>query len=116
MLNALPSNTVISTTILSRNTIEGVPNLDYNNMSLNLRAYVHSFEGANNTQYSRSVGAVALNTSNERGGYYFMSLRTGRKLHNLIWIEFPITSEVITRFKELGKEDKQPLMKNGPIF
>ena len=28
----------------------------------------------------------------------------------------PITEEVITRVKELGKEDKQLLIKNGPIL
>ena len=27
-----------------------------------------------------------------------------------------ITEEVIARVKEIGKEDKQPLMENGPIF
>ena len=31
-------------------------------------------------------------------------------------MEVPITEEVIARFKELGEEDKQQLMKNGPIF
>ena len=28
----------------------------------------------------------------------------------------PITEEVITRIEELGKENKRPLMKNGPFF
>ena len=28
----------------------------------------------------------------------------------------PITEELIARIEELGKEDKQPLMENGPIF
>ena len=28
----------------------------------------------------------------------------------------PITEEVISRVKELGKDDKKPLMENGPIF
>ena len=45
-----------------------------------------------------------------------MYLRTGRKLHDFIWTEFPITEEVITRVEELGKEDKHPLMENRPIF
>ena len=30
--------------------------------------------------------------------------------------KFPIIEEVITGVKELGKEDKQPLVGNGPIF
>ena len=62
----------------------------YNTMSLNLGAYVQLFEGTNNTQHSRSVGLVALNPPGEKGGYYFMSLRTGRKLHDFIWTQLPI--------------------------
>ena len=75
-------------------------------MSLHLGAYVQLFGGTNNTQHSRSVGVVALNPSNEKGGYYFMSLRNGRKLHGLVWSEFPITEEVISRVEELVKKDK----------
>ena len=54
--------------------------------------------------------------SNERGGYYFMSLRTGKRLHGFIWNEVPVTEEVIDRVEQLGEEDGQPLMENGPIF
>ena len=79
-------------------------------------AYVQLFEGTKNTQRSKSVGAVALNLSNEKGGYYFTSLRTGRKLRGFIWTQLPITEEVIASVKELGKEDKQALMENEPIF
>ena len=85
-------------------------------MSLNLGAYTQLFEGTKNTQRIRSVGAVALNPSSEKGGYCFMSLRTGKKLHSFIWTELPIIEEVITRADELGKEDKQQLMKNGLNF
>ena len=67
------------------------PNLDYNIMSLKLGAYVQLSKGTENKQGSRSVGAVALKQSNEKGGYYFMSLRTGRKLHGFICTKFPIT-------------------------
>ena len=42
-----------------------------------------------------------------------MSLRNGRKVHGFIWTYFTITEEVITRVKELGKEDKQPLIKKA---
>ena len=45
-----------------------------------------------------------------------MYIRTVRTLHGFIWTELPITEELTTRIKELGKEDKKPLMENGPIF
>ena len=45
-----------------------------------------------------------------------MYLWTGRKIYGFIWTELPITEELITRVEDVGKEDKQPLMGNGPIF
>ena len=86
MLNYLPSKAGIYNTMSERNIIEGTPNLDSNNISLKLGEYVQLFERTKNTQHSRLSGAVALNISNEKGGFYFMSLRTGRKLHGFIWI------------------------------
>ena len=103
MLNAFPSKTGILNFMSARNIIKGRPNLDYNTMSLKLGSYIQLFEGTNNTQHRRSVGAVALNPQNEKAGYYFMFLITGRKLHGFIWTELPIAEWLITRFKELGK-------------
>ena len=76
MMNAFPSKKVISTTMSSRSIIEGRQNLFYNTMSLKLGAYIQLFQGAKNTQHSRSVGAIELNPLNKKGGYYFNSLRT----------------------------------------
>ena len=90
MINYFPSKTEISNTVLERNIIEGRPNLYYNTISLKLGSYIQLFEGTNNTQHRRSVGAVALNPQNEKAGYYFMFLITGRKLHGFIWTELPI--------------------------
>ena len=83
--NTLPYNTVISTTMSVRNIVKGRPNLYYNTMYLNMGAYVQLFEGKKNIPRIRLVGAVAFNSSNEKGGYYFIFLRTGRKLHGFIW-------------------------------
>ena len=85
LLNYLPSKTGILTTMSARNIIKGRPNLDYNTMSLKLGVYVQLFEGTKNTQHSRSVGAVALKLSDEKGGYYSIFLRTGRNLRGFIW-------------------------------
>ena len=115
-LNDLPPKTGISTTMSERNITEGRPNLDYNTMSLNTGSYIQLFEGKKNIQQIRSLGAVSLNPSNEKWVYYFMGVITVCKLHGFIWTELPITEEVITRIKELGKEDKKLLMENGQIF
>ena len=116
MLNDFPSKTGIATTMSTRNIIKGRPNLDYSTMCLNMGVYVQLFEGTKNTQLSRSVGAVALNPSNEKGGYYLMYLRNWMKLHGFIWTELTTPEEVITRTEDQGKEDKKLLIKKGPIF
>ena len=64
MLNDFPSKTLILTTMSARKIIKGRPNLDYKIMSLNLGAYVQLFEVTKNIPRSRSVGVVALNSSN----------------------------------------------------
>ena len=74
MLSSFPSKTGISNTMSERKFVEERPNLYYNTISLKLGSYIQLFEGTKNTQRSRSVGAVALNPSNEKVGYYFMSL------------------------------------------
>ena len=114
-LNAFPSRNGIS--IQSpRNIIEWRPNLDFSTMKLTFGAYVQLYEKTTNTQKARSVGAIAMYPSNERGGYYFMSLRTGKRLHGFIWNEVPITDEVISRVEQLGEEDGQLMMMDRPIF
>ena len=45
-----------------------------------------------------------------------MSLRTVHKIYGFIWTELLIKEELITRVEEIGKEDKQPMMENEPIF
>ena len=45
----------------------------------------------------RSTPAITLLPSNQRGGYYFMSLYTGRRLHSYHWTELPIPENVIKR-------------------
>ena len=61
MLNDLPYTTGILTTMSARKSIEGLPNFDYNTMSLKLGKSVQLFEGTKNTQHSRSVQVFALN-------------------------------------------------------
>jgi len=103
-------------TMSAQNLLEGKPNLDYNTLSLSLGVSVQLYQGTTNTTKHRSVDAIALNPSNERGGHYFMSLRTSKKLHGYIWTELPIMYEVIEQVEQLGEQDGQPLMMHGPYF
>ena len=72
--------------------------------------YVQLYRSTDNTPKSRSVGAIALIPSNKQGGYWFMSLKTGHKLHGYHWVEFPISDNVIDRVEQLAEEQGQLLM------
>jgi hypothetical protein len=95
----------------------GSPKPDYNKLKITFGAYAQVYESTTNTTKSRSIGVVALKPSNERGGYYFMSLSTGRRLHCYQWTELPVPDYVIDRVEEMAAREKQPVMTNGhPIF
>ena len=52
------------------------------------------------------VGVISLRSSNERRGYYFMSLATGKQLHSFIWTELTINDQVISRIKYFYTKEK----------
>ena len=65
---------------------------------------------------SRVVGAIALILSNEHGSYYFMSLRTSRKLNSSRWTHLPITDEVINKIKNMCINERQDMTKEHLVF
>ena len=53
--------------------------------------------------------AIALKPSNQwGGGYYFMSLLSGKRLHTYDWEELPIRYEVISQVHSFAKDQDQP--------
>ncbi len=71
-------------------------------------AYCEVYTGTNNTIEQRSIGAIALRPSNNEGGYWFMSLESGRKIHVYIWNELPIPDHVVQRVEELASNENVP--------
>ena len=66
--------------------------------------YVQTHEEHDNSLLSRTVGAIALRpTGNQQGGYFFMSLHTGRIINCLHAKKLPMPSEVIIRVDQLAK-------------
>ena len=62
-----------------------------------------------NSMQSRTLGAITLGPdSSARGGYYFMNLNTGKRIHRRNWTDLPMPDEVIKRVEQLGKKDNQP--------
>ena len=116
-LNYIPSENAIGGWNMSpAGIVDGKGAINCDLLKLQFGAYVQLYRGTDNTTTSRSVGAIALTPSNEQGGYWFMSLKTGHKLHGYKWVELPISDEVIRRVEQLAAEQGQPLMENGPIF
>ena len=60
-----------------------------------------------------SVPAIALKASNEEGGYFLMSLYSGKRLHSYIWEDIPIDQDTIDRVEQLTREEKQPVLDNN---
>ena len=90
--------------------------LNCETLKLQFGSYVQLYRSTDKNPRSRSVGAIALIPSKKQGGYWFMSLKTGHKLHRYNWIELPISDDVIDRVEQLVEDQGQPLMDNGPIF
>ena len=107
-LNMLPSKNGISSDLSPASIILGSPNPDYNKLRITFGAYAQVYICTTNIKKQIAVGAIALIPSNERGGYYFMSLDTGKQLHGLIWTEPSINERVISRVNDLATKEKQP--------
>jgi hypothetical protein len=115
-LNAFPSKNGISNMMSPSSIVLGTPSPDCKHLKLRTGAYVQLYVGTTNTSKARTVGVIALRRSNENGGYYFMSLKTGCELHGYEWTELPIDGHIISRVEEMAEAEGQPAMANGPIF
>ena len=114
-LNAFPSNQGIQ---LSPSTIvTGRPKPNFNHTHISFGAYALVHVKSTNNMKGRSVPAIALKASNDWGGFYFMSLLSGKRIHSNNWTELPISDEVINRVHEMASEEQQPELVNGiPLF
>ena len=97
--------------------VEGRQKLDMGQKRIEFGEYALVYVGTSNDMKKRSVPSISLTSSNDFGGYYFMSLYTGKKLHSYVWTELPIDNDVIKRVEELATQEQQPfLLDNHPIF
>ena len=53
----------------------------------------------------RSVGGLELRSKNDRGFYYFVSLKIGRKIHVRKWTVLQVTESVIDRVEQLAANE-----------
>jgi hypothetical protein len=80
--------------------------LDYRynkHCQLEFGSYVQVHEEHDNAVVTRTTGGIALRpTGNAQGGYYFLSLSSGRRLTRNNWTELPMPQEVIDRVHVLA--------------
>jgi hypothetical protein len=103
-LNAFPCERGISDTMSPRTIISGM-SIDYHrHCRIMFGAYAQVHEEHDNSMQARTTGAIALRpTGNEQGGFYFMSLTTGRVLNRNHWHELPMPQDVIKRVHDLAR-------------
>jgi hypothetical protein len=103
-LNTFPSSDGVSDTMSPRLLIVGF-NVDYaKHCKLEFGTYAQVHEDHDNSMATRTTGAIALRpTGNAQGGYYFMSLTTGRRLNRNHWTELPMPQDVINRVRTLAR-------------
>ena len=114
-LNSVPSNMEVSPTMSPRAIITGQL-LDYHkHCQYEFGEYVQTHEEHDNSLLSHTIGAIASQpTGNQQGGYFFMSLHTGRIINRLHATKLPMPAEVITRVEQLAKaQDMIPSLAFG---
>jgi hypothetical protein len=68
--------------------------------------YVQVHESHDNSMLTRTTGAIALRpTGNAQGGYFFMSLTTGKRLARYAWTALPMPGEVIVHVHSLAQRN-----------
>ena len=69
--------------------------------------YVQTHEQHNNSMMSRTVGALALRpTGNAQGGFYFLSLTTGRVLNRLRATALPMPDSVVDQVHRMARRQR----------
>ena len=101
--NSFPNEQGISNTLSLNAMVEGKQKIDYNNLKTPFGSYTQVYIGTKND----TVGGIALKPSNEKGGYYFMSLFSGKKIHAMRWKDLPISDNAVHRVHELALDQEQ---------
>jgi len=105
-LNMFPANDGVSSTQSPRRIMTGQSS-DYGlHCKLQFGEYVQVHESHDNSMKARTTGGIALRpTGNVQGGYYFMSLSTGKRLNRYKWTPLPMPIEVIERVHAIAQKN-----------
>ena len=106
-LNSLPPHCSFGNE-LSPCTIVAGQKLDFKrHCHFQFREYVQTHKEHDNSMSSRTVGALVLHpTGNAQGGFYFMSLSTGRVLNRLRATALPMPDHVVDQAHHMAWQQK----------
>jgi hypothetical protein len=106
-LNMFPVNDGVSPTLGPRAIVTGVQADYQHHCKIEFGSYVQTHEQHDNSMKTRTIGAIALRPNgNSQGGYYFLSLTTGRRIDRRSWTELPMPNDIIDRVHVLARRDK----------
>ena len=102
--NSFPHHDNIDNQLSPRAIVNGT-NIDFHkHCQLEYGGYVQTHEEHNNSMKPRTTGAIALRPMNNiQGGWYFMSLSSGRKIQRYTWTHLPMPKETIDRVHTLAR-------------
>ena len=106
-LNSLPPQSNFGNDLSPRTMVTG-QRLDFKrHCRFQFGEYVQTHEQHNNSMMSRTVGALALRpTGNAQGGFYFLSLTTGRVLNRLRATALPMPDNVVDQVHRMARRQR----------
>ena len=117
-LNNFPAKNGISQTLSPAAIVLGRNKPNASHLTATFGRYYEVFCGSDNTTKERRISAICLRPSNDQGGYYFMNLQTGKRIHGYNFTELAMPDHVIARVHELASNEGAPDLDDDgcPIF
>jgi hypothetical protein len=117
-LNDFPAKDGISDTLSPASIVLGRGQLDGNHFKATFGRYYEVYCGTDNTNKERRVSAICLRPSNSQGGYFFMSLETGRKIHGYRFTELAMPDHIIDMVHDFADAEGAAALDNDgcPVF
>ena len=117
-LNNFPHKNGISLALSLASIVLGCGEVNASILKATFGRYCKVYQGTDNTNKERRVSAICLLPSNNKGGYYFMSTETGKRIHGYNFVELSIPQSIIDRVNELVDREHAPDLDDDrcPIF
>ena len=104
MINHFPSMKRTETELSPAEIVDGVAKINMAHNQILFGTYAEVWDGTTNIMRDRSIPCIRINRCNNTGGFYFMSVETGKRHHSNQWKEIPITRGVINQVENLTKK------------